>query len=292
MKKYLLLLIGILIFWSCQKEEKKSVELKDLQLSAENIELFLQQTAEVEIISGNGIYSVLSENQDIVTAIVENNAVKITSVNAGKTSLEITDTKSQKKKTLAVVVRSIEVDADGKLLKFSKEEIPENGKIEIPQGVKIIAKGVFKSYQDLTEVVLNSVQIIEDEAFHSCQSLEKITLNEIKHIGKNAFAFNAELKTILINTTQEFVIDTEAFASCAVLEEITLPETTTEIKSKAFFSCRQLRSVRVKATTPPKMSRTAFNFTNREKKLIVPHGSKDAYQQTEWGRQFSVIEEE
>lgn len=292
MKKYVVLLISTLVFWGCQKENEKAIELKDLKLSAENVELFLTQTQEVEIVSGEGTYSVLVENQEVATAIIENKVVKITAVGAGNTSLEVTDTKTKKKKNLQVAVRGIEIDADGKLLKFAKSEISENGKIEISNGVKTIAKRVFKSNQDLTEIVLNGVQTIEDEAFHSCQSLEKITLNGVKHIGKNAFAFNAELKTIVLKTSEELLIDAEAFASCATLEEITLPETTTEIKSKAFFSCRQIHTVRVKSATPPKIHSRAFQFTNSEKKLVVPQGSKTAYEQSAWGRQFSVIIEE
>lgn len=51
----------------------------------------VSQTIEVEILSGNGDYTVTSDKMDVANAVVEGNMVKVTGVNAGEATITVTD---------------------------------------------------------------------------------------------------------------------------------------------------------------------------------------------------------
>lgn len=51
----------------------------------------VDRTIEVEILSGNGDYTVVSDRVDVATAIIENNLIKVTGVGAGEATMTVTD---------------------------------------------------------------------------------------------------------------------------------------------------------------------------------------------------------
>ena len=79
-----------------------------------------------------------------------------------------------------------------------------------------------------------------------------------------------------IKTIQPF-----AFASCSSLQEIELPASISEIGDEAFNDCPVLTTIRVRGTTPAKLTgKSQFSYVDGLK-IYVPAASVDAYK-TAW----------
>lgn len=157
--------------------------------------------------------------------------------------------------------------------------------------------------------VPDSVTKIGDYAF-SNSSLEVIMLpDSTTYIGVCAFMDCDSLKSIDI---PEGVIGIESsmFENCDSLKSIKIPDSVTIIGTSAFRGCRNLKVVeigtgvtdispwafsntfletlKIKAEIPPKVINPSFSYSLTT--LIVPKGSKDAYESHEvWGK-FGHIE--
>ena len=132
------------------------------------------------------------------------------------------------------------------------EEIGENAfcntgikSINIPNGVKLIEKGVFSNCRDLVSVILpnsvkeikenafsntgiksinipDGVKVIEKRVFSNCRDLVSVVLpNSVKEIEKYAFC-NTDIESIKIPDGIE-VIEKSAFSNCENLKEVHLP---------------------------------------------------------------------
>lgn len=80
------------------------VEYTSLQVSTNNLTLVANEQGTVEISSGSGYYSVVSCNEDVATAKVSGNSVTVTGVNAGSTTIIITDIKTDLTAEIEVTV--------------------------------------------------------------------------------------------------------------------------------------------------------------------------------------------
>lgn len=81
------------------------------------------------------------------------------------------------------------------------------------------------------------------------------------------------------------------FADCTSLTTVTLPSTITSIVVSAFWNCENLSTVKVGMQAPFGIDSEVF--TNRFlATLIVPEGSKEAYQNAEFWEDFQTIVEE
>ncbi len=135
-------------------------------------------------------------------------------------------------------------------------------KLVIPNTVKSIGNGAFKSNQ-IEEVSLadglesigdyafqycdklksveipNSVTYTGKYAFYDCRSLETVTLSQgMKVIEENCF-YNCALKSIEIPSTIT-KIDIGAFSNCKLLESVDIPDCVTSIEGNAFRGCKSL----------------------------------------------------
>ena len=163
-------------------------------------------------------------------------------------------------------------------------------------GVKAVGDNVFKGFGEFISITTKGVETFGNNAFHSCQQVEYINLEGVKSIGTGAFQSNASVKTVTITGVEgsPLKLGREAFANCAELKSVSLPAQTTEIGASAFNFCRQLASLRIAATEPPKVFRTTFpsKVAGANRVLYVPKGSKAKYEAVAfWKDKFSSIEE-
>ena len=228
----------------------------------------LSSTQSVGITAGSGSYTATTA-LPIVSLEVVSNTLQLTSVATGTTTVTVVDTKSHN-------------FADDTHLVLT--------------GVKAVGDNVFKGFGEFISVTTKGVETFGNNAFHSCQQVEYINLEGVKSIGTGAFQSNASVKTVTITGVEgsPLKIGKEAFANCAELKSVSLPAQTTEIGASAFNFCRQLVSLRIAATEPPRVFRTTFpsKVAGANRVLYVPKGSKAKYEAVAfWKDKFSSIEE-
>ena len=106
---------------------------------------------------------------------------------------------------------------DGKLLGYSGNET----NVVIPDGIKSIENGAFKSNNALTCVTIpKTVKKIGKDAFSGCKKLNTVVFSEgLTTIGNGAFSY------------------------CQNLEELCLPESISKIGKSAFYLCKKISKV-------------------------------------------------
>lgn len=141
--------------------------------------------------------------------------------------------------------------------------------ITVPEGITSIGPSAFSSCKNLTTVVLpTTLTTLGNSAFYGCSNLTDVHISE-------------GLTTI----------ESSAFYSCSSLTRITIPSTVTVIKNLAFYECSELVEVTVGFSSPLTIS--SGTFSNRRKAtLYVPVGCVQAFNQTEYWRDFKNIEEQ
>ncbi len=127
--------------------------------------------------------------------------------------------------------------------------------------------------------------------FHSRHNLQEIILpKNLKTIGSQAFFACDALKSITLPVSTDSV-EASAFSQCSALESLTI-EGNTYLGAFAFAGCTNLKTVEVKATTPPICDATTFEGADFKKcRLIVPKESRKLYSKAEgWNRFFKEVE--
>ena len=129
-----------------------------------------------------------------------------------------------------------------------------------------IGRGAFRDCTGLTEVTIpNSVTSIGGAAFYGCIGLTSVTIpNSVTSIGH------------------------EAFRDCTGLTEVNIPNSVTSIGSSAFEGCTGLTAVTVGWTTPISIEEETFAY-RQSATLYVPQGTKAAYQEANYWKEFKEI---
>ena len=111
----------------------------------------------------------------------------------------------------------------------------------------------------------------------------------VTNFGRHAFLGCSSLTSITIPESVTS-IDVYTFYGCSSLTSITIPEGVTSIGGSAFSSCTNLTSVTMKNPTPVTID--SGTFSNRANAtLYVPAGSKAAYEEAEYWKEFKEIVE-
>jgi len=159
--------------------------------------------------------------------------------------------------TLPAEVDGLPVTAIGKLAFADRDDFT---RVVIPEGVRLVDSGAFRSCSNLQEVVLpDSLTELGAEAFKFCMRLPSCTIPAgVRELRAETFAFCAALKEVSLSEGL-VKINANAFDNCYALSSIALPETLNAISAYAFRNCSSLVSVEI-----PDMVNTigAYAFSN------------------------------
>ena len=163
--------------------------------------------------------------------------------------------------------------------------------VTIFYGVTGIGGSAFYNCSSLTSVIIpNSVTSIGLGAFSGCSSLTSVTIpSSMTSIGNGAFYNCSGLTSVTIPNSVTSIAGT-SFYGCSNLTSVTIPNSVTSIGNNAFSGCSNLTSVKVDIETPVSISIGSSTFPNRANAtLIVPAGSKSAYEGADYWKEFKEI---
>lgn len=128
---------------------------------------------------------------------------------------------------------------------FAFAELEELEEIIIPDSVTQIGKSAFKNCKALKNVKLsNKLHLLDDFAFSGCESLEEITIPTSLHYFSNGVFSNCyNLKTINYHDNINY-IDDLAFYNCKNLN-FTLPPNITSIGRMALMGCESIKEIHI-----------------------------------------------
>ena len=187
-------------------------------------------------------------------------------------------------------VVTIESDAFSGCNKF-------NGNLSIANSVTSIGKNAFYDCTGLIGhlTISNTTITIGESAFYRCYGLTGILTipNSVNSIGNYAFSgcsgFTGDLN--IPNSVQS--IGASAFSFCSGLSgKLTIPSSVTSIGSWAFGNSTGIQSISVGIASPLSIDQYTFGSINKTTcTLIVPKGSKTAYQTANFWKDFINITE-
>lgn len=169
------------------------------------------------------------------------------------------------------------------------------GSLTIPDCVTVIGSSAFKDCRGFTGnlTIPDGVASIGNEAFSGCISFtgnliipHSITIIQ-SSVFSNCFGFTGSL-TIPNSVT---TIKSNAFYHCAGLTDLVIPNSVTAIEGNPFEGC-SVNTVIALNTIPPDISSSSFSQNPNVIQLIVPCGSKDNYEVSDWASYFNSVEED
>ena len=148
--------------------------------------------------------------------------------------------------------------------------------ITLPDSITSIGWAAFYECSGLTSITLSeSITTIDDLTLYDCSSLTEITIpNSVTSIGQSAFEYCTGLTDITIPDSVTS-IGYEAFYRCLSLTGATLSDSLTSIGQKSFADCDKLKTITIKATTPPSLVDNAIPTTIQT--IYVPASSVNSY---------------
>ena len=161
--------------------------------------------------------------------------------------------------------------------------------VSIPNSVTTIGEDVFSYCTGLTSIIIpNSVKSIGSSAFFNCTGLVSVTIpNSVKTIESSTFRSCTGLVSATIPNSVKSIGD-HAFSGCTGLTSITIPSSVTSIGEDAFYSCTSLAKVTIKRESPVDITKDVFS-NRANATLIVPTGSKAAYEAADYWKDFKEI---
>ena len=155
--------------------------------------------------------------------------------------------------------------------------------VTVPEGVRACGVYAFMGCSSLKTVTLpNSMVSLQAAVFEGCSSLRSIELpDNLREMRLEVFAGCTSLTSIDIpdGVTR---IEYNAFSGCTSLVTVNLPDNLTSIEDDAFRNCSSLTSVYANMATPCTIGFFEFLSINKDCKLYVPFGKKDAYIAAGW----------
>ncbi|GJQ05124.1 leucine-rich repeat domain-containing protein [Capnocytophaga canimorsus] len=297
------------------KGKKASISITINTLVLDKAEVIIQkgEKATVEIQSGSGIYSVVSDNEPVATAELSGTNITITAIVDGTATITVTDTKINKTQQVNVIVTLIPQSyynlsndkttlvkwLDQELTTLDMQSDPVLSKvtsigaraflgskltsITLPNELKIIKESAFSSSIALTSLMIpEGVTIIEGSAFYNCRALTTITLPQtLTEIGESAFKSCYELNNVVIPNEVKR-LESDAFSDCRELTTITLSNQLTHIGDTAFNGCGKLASIELPETLE-EIGISAFSDCKALTSITIPNKVTELSNSLFWG---------
>ena len=189
--------------------------------------------------------------------------------------------------------------------------------VEIPDGVTSIEWYAFAYCSNLETITIpNSVKQIDGTAFegtpwYDYQPDGLLYINDVAYRYKGTMPENTSLtlregtvsissnaftnctNLVSVNIPNSVVsIGSVAFYNCSSLTSITIPNSVTSLGDNAFSGCTGLSSVIMEINTPISITGQTFSKVNKSTcTLYVPYGSKSAYENAQYWKEFENIVE-
>ena len=195
------------------------------------------------------------ESDDEEVATVDENG-KVTGINKGKAKITVTTEDGNHTDDCEVTVNvrptsdylTIKETTDGwEVTGYLSSKFPNDGKVEIPEGVTTIGNSAFSRCTALTSVEIpDSVTTIGNSAFSGCEALTSVKIPaSVTTIGSYAFSGCEALTSVKIPASVT-TIGSYAFSNTN-LATVEIPDSVTTIDECAFYGCTKLASVTIGA---------------------------------------------
>ncbi len=279
MKKWFLLLIGLLVLVGCKSEnkdkKKNSSEGLEFKLTStglgyevsgiadfsyEGIKLVIPSTYNnlpVTKISNEGFYKCLT-----LTFVEIPQSILSVGENAFKECINLSEVKIEKDSKLTIIengafsschsLKSFSIPKKVELISYGSFENCINLKnIEFEKESKLKYFGEYSFFgcKSLTEITIpKNVETLKYMSFAECEKLKTVKFeneSNLKVIGWCAFYKCSLLESIYIPNNLE-AIGKQAFSECIFLTSIEIPCNVKVINDNAFEKCRNLKSVKFK----------------------------------------------
>ena len=167
--------------------------------------------------------------------------------------------------------------------------IPNDGHVKVPYGVKTIGKGFVPAF---LAAAMENFNPSQGGAPIGNGTLLKVTLPKtVTRIEAMGFAHCYRMHTLIMSDIEE--IGMGAFTACMALKKIVIPNYIKVLKAlpQPDYVEGDIMIV-CKSATPIPVRNLNNSMIRSNHKLLVPKGSKQAYQQADFWKDFPVIEEE
>jgi hypothetical protein len=187
---------------------------------------------------------------------------------------------------------------------FAFEYCIELGSIFIPSTVTSIGEEAFCRCRSLNSLTLpGSVTTISACAFAECSGLITVDENNPNYSSSEGILYNKNKSKLIqypISKTGGFAIPisvdsigNDAFDHCKGLTSIVIPSSVIYIGAEAFYMCTSLHSIYSYSVKPVTIESDDifYDVDITSCTLYVPEGSKTAYQQAKFWKDFTTIVE-
>lgn len=170
------------------------------------------------------------------------------------------------------------------------------GNLAIPTSVTSIGSAAFEGCKGFTGnlIIPSTITSIGSYAFYGCRGLTgSLTIpSSITSIEEGAFGDCYGLTGNLTIPNSITSIGSYAFQFCSGLTNITIPSSVITIGDGSFFGCSGLQKIKVNKAIPISIGSYTFDGVNKTScELVVPVGSKAAYQTADYWKDFNIITE-
>lgn len=197
-------------------------------------------------------------------------------------------------------------------------EVKYSGDVVIPESVKYGGKtynvtsigiNAFIDSDLISITIPSSITFIDEDAFRWCDKLNSVYISDLSAWCKMKFKLGSpdnpnplsyahhlflngkEIKDLVIpNDVTSIPFD--AFYGCSAIASVKIPNSVTSIGYDAFTGCKGLTTITSEIEKPFEIGSSTFDSdTYNVAELIVPKGTKAAYQTTEGWNKFTMITE-
>ena len=148
------------------------------------------------------------------------------------------------------------------------------GALNIPDGITVIAGGVFGGCDKLTSVTIpEGVTKIDDGTFSKCTNLTSVELpTTLTTIGESVFYKCSQLKSLVFPDKVK-KIGERICEECYAIEYLVLGKSVSEIGNYAFDDCTKIKEVHSLNRVAPTIARYTFYSLSQKTIFYVPFGS-------------------